>query len=310
MAKSKKSLTWMNLWIVYLIWGSTYFAIALTIKTIPSLLAMGIRFLAAGIILGTFLVLKRDWRVLKVPRIEIITAFLMGALLLGFGIGNVSLAEHTVPSGVVALIISAMPFWIAIFRAISGDHPAKSSWVGVVVGFVGVAILLKPGQVYSMNGASKGALFFWMFMVVIGNITWAVGTFIAPKISLPKNALVLTTYELIGGGVSLSIAALIHGDRISALTNVKAASWWSLVYLILIGSIVAYSAYLWLVGNAPVSLTATYAYVNPIIAVLLGSIFLHERMSPSIILGGAIVLTGVFLVITAENRGITNKSAS
>lgn len=268
----------------------------------PSLLSMAIRFMSAGVILGLVLIAKDGWKALKVPGREIAAASIMGFLLLGFGIGNVSLAEHTVPSGIVALIISAMPFWIAIFRAMTGDHPAKLSWIGVVVGFCGVAILLKPGQVHAINGASNGKLLFWMVMILIGNIGWALGTFLSRKVALPKNALVLTTYEMFAGGLSLFIVALIRGERISSFAHASASSMWALLYLVLIGSIVAYSAYLWLASNAPVSLTSTYAYVNPVIAVFLGTIFLHEKASPSIFIGGAIVITGVVLVITAESR--------
>jgi drug/metabolite transporter (DMT)-like permease len=302
MARSKNSLTWINLWTVYIVWGSTYFAIAIAIKTMPSLLAMGIRFLFAGTILGLVLIMKNGWRSLRVPIRERVNASTLGALLLGFGIGNVSLAEHTVPTGIVALIISAMPFWILIFRAIAGDHPARLSWIGVGVGFLGVAILLKPGQVHAINGASNGKLLFWMIMVAVGNAVWAFGTFISPKIALPKNALVLTTYEMFAGGLGLILVATIRGEHFSAFTHTSRASWLAMLYLVLIGSIIAYSAYLWLVSNAPVSLTATYAYVNPVIAVLLGSLLLHEKMSGSIFIGGSIVIAGVVLVISAENR--------
>ena len=233
---------------------------------------------------------------------------LMGAVLLGFGIGNVSLAEHFVPSGIVALIISAMPFWIAIFRALTGDHPAPLSWVGVIVGFIGVGILLKPGQVHAVNPISRGGLFFWMAMVLVGNITWAFGTFISPKVPLPRNSLVLTSFEMLGGGLSLAIAAVIHGEKLSALSHVSSGSWWALLYLVLVGSIVAYSAYLWLVANAPVSLTSTYAYVNPVIAVFLGGVFLHEKISASIVLGGLVVIVGVVLVVSAESQSKGRKT--
>lgn len=274
----------------------------------PSLLGMGIRFLSAGLLLAIFIVIRTGWRTFHIPRKEIATAMLMGAVLLGFGIGNVSLAEHFVPSGIVALIISAMPFWIAIFRALTGDHPAPLSWVGVIVGFIGVGILLKPGQVHAVNPISRGGLFFWMAMVLVGNITWAFGTFISPKVPLPRNSLVLTSFEMLGGGLSLAIAAVIHGEKLSALSHVSSGSWWALLYLVLVGSIVAYSAYLWLVANAPVSLTSTYAYVNPVIAVFLGGVFLHEKISASIVLGGLVVIVGVVLVVSAESQSKGRKT--
>ena len=301
-ALSKSALTWIALWTVYVIWGSTYFAIAYVIETMPPLLSMGIRFLIAGILLTLIIGITRGINEMNVPRVEISTSSILGFVLLGFGLGNVAVAEKHVPSGIVALIIAALPLWIGIFRFISGERPSGRSWTGLAIGFIGVALLLKPGSVQSVSGEGASTVVFYMFMVLIGNIGWALGTFLAPRFQLPKNALVFTAYELMAGGVSLTLAGFIKGEKLSDFLDGSSWSWLWFVYLVIFGSIIAYTAYLWLVQNAPVSLTATYAYVNPVIAVALGAIFLDEVITTSYAIGGMIIVLGVLVVVSAESR--------
>jgi drug/metabolite transporter (DMT)-like permease len=224
----------------------------------------------------------------------------MGFLLLGFGIGTVSIAQAYVPSGIVALIIAALPLWIAIFRTISGERLAKVSWLGLVIGFAGVALLLKPGSITPVSDIENSKLFLFMLLVLLGNIGWALGTFLAPRFPLPKNTLVFTAYEMLAGGISLTLAGFVKGESISDFLDATTWSWLWFIYLIIFGSIAAYTAYLWLVANAPVSLTATYAYVNPIIAVALGAIFLDELITSAYAIGGLIILVGVVLVVSVE----------
>ena len=189
---SKPSLTWISLWTVYIIWGSTYFAIAYVIETMPPLLGMGIRFFIAGVLLSLLIMINSGWKEFRIPAVEIRTSAVMGFVLLGFGLGNVALAEEHVPSGIVALIIAALPLWIAIFRTIDGQRPTALSWIGLITGFLGVALLLKPGSVKSVNGEDSTTVLFFMFMVLLGNIGWALGTYLAPRYPFPKNALVFT----------------------------------------------------------------------------------------------------------------------
>jgi len=297
---SKSQLTWLSLWTVYLIWGSTYFAIAYVIESMPPLLAMGIRFLIAGILLALIISLRQGPSELKIPRAELRSSLLMGFLLLGFGIGTVSIAQAYVPSGIVALIIAALPLWIAIFRTISGERLAKVSWLGLVIGFAGVALLLKPGSITPVSEIENSKLFLFMLLVLLGNIGWALGTFLAPRFPLPKNTLVFTAYEMLAGGISLTLAGFVKGESISDFLDATSWSWLWFIYLIIFGSIAAYTAYLWLVANAPVSLTATYAYVNPIIAVALGAIFLDELITSAYAIGGLVILVGVILVVSVE----------
>ncbi|NCU83245.1 MAG: EamA family transporter [Actinobacteria bacterium] len=297
---NKSTLTWISLWTVYLIWGSTYFAIAYVIESMPPLLAMGIRFLLAGLLLSLIIALRNGRGELKIAPGELKTSLVMGFLLLGFGIGTVSIAQEFVPSGIVSLIIAALPLWIAIFRTISGERLAKISWLGLAIGFAGVALLLKPGSITPVNEISNSKLFLFMLLVLLGNVGWALGTFLAPRFPLPKNTLVFTAYEMLAGGISLSLAGFIKGESISDFLDATLSSWLWFAYLIIFGSIAAYTAYLWLVANAPVSLTATYAYVNPIIAVALGAIFLDELITSAYAIGGLIILVGVILVVSVE----------
>ncbi|NBN91135.1 MAG: EamA family transporter [Actinobacteria bacterium] len=297
---NKSTLTWISLWTVYLIWGSTYFAIAYVIESMPPLLAMGIRFLLAGLLLSLIIALRNGRGELKIAPGELKTSLVMGFLLLGFGIGTVSIAQEFVPSGIVSLIIAALPLWIAIFRTISGERLAKISWLGLAIGFAGVALLLKPGSITPVNEIANSKLFLFMLLVLLGNVGWALGTFLAPRFPLPKNTLVFTAYEMLAGGISLSLAGFIKGESISDFLDATLSSWLWFAYLIIFGSISAYTAYLWLVANAPVSLTATYAYVNPIIAVALGAIFLDELITSAYAIGGLIILVGVILVVSVE----------
>lgn len=299
---SKPSLTWISLWTVYIIWGSTYFAIAYVIETMPPLLGMGIRFFIAGVLLSLLIMINSGWKEFRIAAVEIRTSAVMGFVLLGFGLGNVALAEEHVPSGIVALIIAALPLWIAIFRTIDGQRPTALSWIGLITGFLGVALLLKPGSVKSVNGEDSTTVLFFMFMVLLGNIGWALGTYLAPRYPLPKNALVFTAIEMLAGGVSLTIAGLVKGESLGDFLDASNWSWIWFWYLVIFGSIIAYSAYLWLVSNAPVGLTATYAYVNPIIAVTLGAVFLDEVITVNYAVGGSIIVLGVLIVVTSESK--------
>jgi drug/metabolite transporter (DMT)-like permease len=219
MERTQKTRTWVALWTVYILWGSTYFAIAIAIKSMPSLLAMGFRFLQASLILGLFLLLRKGMTPFRIPRKEILNAGLFGAMRLAIGLGATALAEHTVPSGVAALICSGLPLWISLFRAISGDRPAALSSFGIAIGFIGVAILLKPGQVTAVAHSNSGKLWFWMAVILFGNFAWALGTFFAPRFPTPKNTFISTFYEMLFAGFILAIVGLISGEKLSSFAN-------------------------------------------------------------------------------------------
>jgi drug/metabolite transporter (DMT)-like permease len=299
--------TWLSLWTVYLVWGSTYFAIAKTVETMPPLLSMGVRFLLAAILLGVYLLARNGASTFKIPRKEIISASFLGVMTLAFGIGTVAIAEEHIPTGVTSLIIAALPLWIALFRTIAREKISKLTWLGTIIGFLGVVVLLQPGSIEPINNATSKEVTFYMFIVLFGNLAFAFGTYISPRFQLPKNLLLFTTIEMAAAGIFMLLAALIRGEDFSRLSEATLSSWFWFAYLVLVGSILAYSAYLWLVVNAPVSLIATYAYVNPVIAIILGIIFLNEVITNSYALGGLIILLGVLTVVTSESRAKEKK---
>lgn len=301
MSTPSRGKIWGALWVVYIVWGSTYLAIEYSIRSMPPLLAMGSRFLTAGLLMGFALTLKYGPGYLKIKRKQIPYLVNLGALLLGLGLGMVTLAQfNDVPTGIVALLISALPFWIAIFKAIEGTKTSIWSWVGIAIGFVGVGILLLP----ELSKPNNGTHIFWMLMVILGNIGWAFGTYIAPRLDLPKSTLVVTSYQMLFAGIAMTSAGLLAGEDLADLFDATLSSWFGWLFLVLVGSIATYTAYLWLIGKAPVGLIATYAYVNPVIAVSLGVLFLDEKLSFTLLLGAIVVIIGVFLVVRVESRAV------
>jgi drug/metabolite transporter (DMT)-like permease len=297
---------WIALITVYLVWGSTYFGIALVIKTAPPLLSMGFRFSAAAIILGIALIILKGKKALVVSHSELLSSIFLGGLLLGFGLGNLTLAERYVPSGIAALIISALPIWVTIFKRIAGIKTKRITLIGIFIGLIGVALIVLPGGTGPAQGADPDKVNFWMFMVLIGNIAWAFGTFMTQRIPIPKDPFVLTAYEMLFGGIALTIGSYFNGERLSGniISDMSTTSKVAWIYLVLVGSIAGYGAYIWLLSNASLSLSSTYAYINPVIAVMLGVFFLAEPTGWPLFVGGAIVIMGVALVVSGEK--ITN----
>jgi drug/metabolite transporter (DMT)-like permease len=288
---------WLNLGIVYFVWGSTYAGIAVAGRGFPPLSGMGIRFLIAAGLMATFLKL-RGKHGLRISRTEFFAVSQLGILLLVGGIGAVSAAAQHIPSGYVSLLICGTPLYLAVYRTIAGDRPSLRSLFGVLVGIVGMFVLVLVG---SPPGAGETAdsVFFWSAVVVIGSISWSLGSFRAKHMKLPKDPLVLTMWQMFMGGLTLTILGFGSGEKLN-LQNIEAESWIALVYIILFGSIIAYTSYIWLLENAPISLVATYSYVNPLVAVVIGVGFLGESLELNMVVGGAIVLAGVVITITAE----------
>jgi drug/metabolite transporter (DMT)-like permease len=301
-AKRITPKVWFALVAVYLVWGSTYLGIALVIKTAPPLLSMGFRFLSAFLVLAIILLIFNGKNALKITKQELLSSMFLGGILLGFGLGNLTLAERYVPSGIAALIISALPIWVTIFQRIAGIKTRRITLIGIFIGLIGVAVIVLPGGTGPAPGADPEKVKFWMFMILIGNIAWAFGTFMTQRIPIPKDPFVLTAYEMLFGGLVLTVASYFNGERfnVEIISNMSETSKWAWVYLVLIGSIVGYGAYVWLLNNTSLSLASTYAYVNPIIAVILGLIVLNEPVDWPLFFGGAIVLSGVALVVNGE----------
>jgi drug/metabolite transporter (DMT)-like permease len=285
---------WLALGIVYVVWGSTYLAIAIAVQTLPPFLYAGLRFLLAGLILAAWLGFRGVD--LRVTRRELQGAAVVGILMLSVANGLVVLAERTVPSGVAALIVASIPLWIVVYRMVTGERVGRDLLAGVLLGLVGVAVLVVPG---GLNGTVDpiGAI-----MLSVATLSWALGTFLSPRLATPRNALVSTSYQMLAGGVALLVAALGRGE----LAHVDPATFStsSLIafgYLIVFGSLVAFSAYTWLLQNASVSLVSTYAFVNPVVAVVLGALILSEPITPTIVIGAAVIVVAVAFIIFRQN---------
>ncbi|MEU7568967.1 EamA family transporter [Streptomyces fradiae] len=293
---------WAALGIVYLVWGSTYLGIRIAVETMPPFLSAGARFVVAGLLLAALLAWRHGPGVLRVTRAQLASAAVVGVLLLVGGNGLVVLAETTVPSGLAALLIAVVPAWVVVLRTAFGERPGPAAYAGVVFGLAGLALLSLPGL--SGDVRIGGVL-----TVVAATLMWSVGSFSSSRIPMPRNPFTASAYEMLAGGVGCALVGLGRGEQRGLdLAEVSARSWTALAYLIVFGSLVAFTAYAWLLQTAPISLVATYAYVNPVVAVLLGWLVLDERLTWPIALGGAVVVAGVWLIVRAERRAAPPES--
>jgi drug/metabolite transporter (DMT)-like permease len=290
---------WGPLVALWLIWGSTYLGIAVVIDSMPPMTANGLRFVAAALVLGTILALRAGPSALRVTRAEFRSVAIMGVALLGVGIGTLSLAERYVPSGVAALLIAVMPLYVVLLRLRAGDRPNGLTMIGVAVGLAGLALMLLPGGTVPVAGSDSDVVL-WSVALMFSTFCWAYFSWRSATFTLPRNALVTTTYEMAVAGVALVLAGTLRGERVD-FGIITAGSWWAWVYLIA-ASIGGYSAFTWLLGHAPLSLTSTYAYVNPVVAVVLGFLILSEPITRDVVLGLTVVVGGVVLVVTGERR--------
>jgi drug/metabolite transporter (DMT)-like permease len=295
-ARSATPVVWTALGVVYVLWGSTYLGIRIVIETMPPLLGGAMRFITAGVLLGAVLAIRYGPGVLRVPPRALGSAVVVGLLLLTFGNGMVSIAEQHISSGLAALLIASVPLWLVVFRRLAGDRPQWATIAGVAIGFGGLALLS-----FTRGGTATGSVF--GIVVIMGAAcSWATGSFVSGRLPVPANPYVASVYEMLVGGLALTVLGVAKGETLR-LEEYSTRSWIALVYLIVFGSLVAFTSYVWLLGNAPISLVGTYAYVNPTVAVLLGAAILSEQVTWATFVGGAIILVGVGLVVSTERRG-------
>ena len=285
---SHRSNVWVALGTVYLIWGSTYLGIELAGETIPPLFAVGTRFAAAGLLMAAITVQRRGADVFRVRRVELASAALVGLLLPGAN-AMLFVAERHVPTGVSSLIIGSVPLWVVVLRTAASDRPPTRSLIGVGVGFAGLALLVRP---------SGGAPLWSMLIVLCSAATWATGAFLSSRLPMPADSFAATSIEmLVGGAILLPIGIATTHPHFADFSARSIAGWF---YLVTFGSLVGYTAFVWLLDNAPLGTVATYAYVNPIVAIALGAIVLHESLTWTIAVGALLVLACVALVVRTE----------
>ncbi len=299
---------WAGIWVLYLVWGSTYLGIAVAVDTIPPFLMAAVRFLiAGGILLGWSV--AREGRGFRLPsRRQVRDSAIVGALLLGGGMGMVAVGEQTVPSGITALFVAMMPLWVAVFgRVLLGDRLPVMVAAGIGLGLVGVAVLVWPGDA-SLADADP----LHLGAVVLSPISWALGSlFAARRAELPDRPLLATALQMVLGGLALAVMAVLAGEPASFdPAAVSSASIAAFVYLTFVGSLFAFTVFAWLIQVAPLARVTTYAYVNPVVAVVLGALVLGEAITPRTAVAGAIIVVAVALIVTARGRLPTRRRAA
>lgn len=288
---------WLALLVVYVVWGSTYLAIRIAIETLPMFLMAGVRFLAAGGVLFAWAVRRgdRDGDALGWPQWR--AAAIVGAGLFLGGNGGVVFAESRIPSGVTALLVATLSLWMALLAWLGwGEQPSRRALVGLPLGFAGTALLIGPIDTSGIDPLGAGAC-------LLASLSWAAASLYSRRAPLPTRTAVSTAMQMIAGGVWMTIASLATGEwRHLDPHALSTASLAATAYLIIAGSLVAFSAYAWLLRNAPMPLVATYAYVNPVVAVALGWACAGEPVTPRMIGAGATILGAVALIASGGRR--------
>ncbi|AUX93911.1 drug/metabolite exporter YedA [Mixta gaviniae] len=286
----------LALFTLYIVWGSTYFAIRLGVESWPPMMLAGLRFSLAGLILLAFL----RWRGQPLPNARAaLNACLIGLLLLAVGNGLVTLAEHQqVPSGLAAVMVATVPLFAMCFSRLFGIRTRKIEWLGILVGLAGIVLLNSGGH---LAGNPQGAI-----LVLIAALSWAFGSVLGSRIVLPQGAMA-GAIEMLAAGAALLLTSALSGERLSALPDLQ--GFLALSYLMLFGSIIAINAYMYLIRNVSPAIATSYAYVNPTVAVLLGTSFGGETLSAREWLALAVIIFAVVLVtlgktLFPDRRGV------
>jgi drug/metabolite transporter (DMT)-like permease len=293
-------LIWTAILILYVVWGSTYLAIRVAVETIPPFIMAATRFLIAGSVLLAAVALFRRSTATLPTRRELRDSFIVGACLMGGGMGAVGWGEQTVPSGIAGVLIAMMPVWVAVFgRVFLGERLPPIAVVGIATGMFGVLLLVGQGVAIdrTLDPAGIAALIF-------SPMSWAAGSlYSAHRARLPKDPFLATALQMLMGSIVLTVAAFLSGDVAGfGPEAITTDSLLAFVYLTVVGSLVAFTAFAWVLRQAPLPLIATYAFVNPIVAVFLGWLILNEAVTPIQLVAGAVIVAGVALLILSRNR--------
>jgi drug/metabolite transporter (DMT)-like permease len=291
-------LAWVALGVVYVLWGSTYLANRLIITDVPPLFAGGVRFLVGGGLLVLVVLAVAGRSAFRMTRAQFATTALSGLLLPAWGNGLVALGQQHVSSGIAALLIASTPLHIVALRTATGDRPRAATFGGVAVGVAGLALLLLAAP-SAGSGGTVGTAWWGPWLVLLAAVGWATGSFATTRLPVPSNPFALAAVQMLVGGTILMTISLAAGERLE-IAAVTPIAWWAWAYMAVIVSLGAFSAYAFALASLPVSTVATYAYVNPVIAVLLGVLVVGERFSPLQLAGGGVVLLAVLLVVAAE----------
>lgn len=287
-ALSPRLLVPLSLFALYVIWGSTYLAIRICLESFPPFLMAALRFSVTGAAMYGFL----RWRGLPAPtRLQWRNCAITGTLLLGFGNGLVCFAEQSVSSGLAAVAVAGMPLFAAGFGTMYGLWPRRLELLGLLIGFAGVVVLNLGGD---LRGAPAGAM-----ALLVASASWAFGSLWSKRQSMPPAAM-STAAQMLTGGVALAVVAIATGERMTAAPTTHATL--ALAYLAVFGSVVAFSAYMYLLNTVRPALATSYAYVNPPVAVLFGVLLAGERVHVLDLVGMAVILAGVAIIAVAREK--------
>ncbi len=269
------------------------------VEDIPPLLGAGVRFLIAGTIMYAWVAWRRPRSARTLTGRQLVGAAVVGLLLMFGGNGLVTVAEEEVPSGLAALLIATVPLWVILLRASYGrERVPSTTLMSVAVGFAGVGLLVLPGD------RPEGAPLGWCLLVVLAAVLWASGSFAANRVDRPADLLTATAWQMLIGGGAMVVVGLAIGEAAEVeLAEISLDSWMAFVFLVFIGSIAAFTAYNWLLRNVAISTVATYAFVNPVIAVFLGWAILSEEITSFVLLGTTVIVASVaFVVMSSEEK--------
>lgn len=285
---------------VYIFWGSTYLAIKYAIETLPPLLMAGARFVFAGAILMIWARFAKDYERPKAAHWK--TSFIVGTLLLLGGNGGVVFAEHHISSSLAALLVATEPFWIVLLSWLwlKGARPNLKAVLGIAVGFFGVWLLIN-GQASGTAENNDSMQLFGTIAVIVSAFSWATGSIYGLRSPVPRSSIQTAGMQMFSGGLVLLFVSLVAGEWSNfSVAEVSANSWFGLAYLTVFGSLIAFTAYSWLLKNAQPAMVATYAYVNPIIAVFLGWLIAGETFTGQMLVGAGVIVGSVVLITSHD----------
>jgi len=283
--------------LVYVVWGSTYLGIRVTVETLPAFLSAGLRFFLAGLLVLAVLVIRRRRRLVIPPWPQLAAASVVGIVLLLGGAGLISLAVTRVPSNIAAVLASTTSIWVVVYRLAGRERLQPLALAGVGIGFLGVMVLLLPG------GSAAGVAVGWLVLCVVSSWFWSAGSFYGRRLPLPPDPFVAAVIQMLAGGLAIALVGVCTGELGDVhLEHVSTRSTIALAYLVIAGGI-AYSAYVWLLQHVPIATVVTHQYVNPVVAITLGWIVLDESLPVIAIAGAALIVGAVVTIVRSEGRG-------
>ncbi len=283
----------VSLGIIYFVWASTYVGTAFVVEEIDPYTGTGFRFMTAGILLSLFVIITKGPSALKISKKQIINAIFIGFILIGLASPLLGVSAQHISSGLIALLVAMTPIFIAILRFVFGDIPSLKTIFGIVVGFGGVIIVLVIPTVENI---------LFIIICLISNVIMAIGSFWSQRIELPESPLTTAAIQTFFGGMCAILIGIFRGEDTSTFFNASESQTWIAFFYISVMGAISYSAYAFLLVNTPISLVATHAFVNPIVALFLGNLLRNEKISTSIIVSGTVVVFGIALVVLGEKR--------